>query len=248
MGEVAMNIKYMVIIFLSVMPFGAIALKNNQELFLQAVQQQQEKNYGQALHLYEQVNPKGKAVFYNMGLSYYALNKFPQALAYLQKAQLNAGYSDYLLINKQLNTINKQLGKPVIASFWYSSVAAVVSGISLLLLQLLFLMLLYVAWWRFFSEQKKHKQLFFIIIWSLLFVLCSVGLFVKASLQRYTGGVIIEKEVSLRSGPQVDYDSVGTVVTADQVAIIKKADNWYLVKSGSKRGWIPEESFIVVKD
>jgi tetratricopeptide (TPR) repeat protein len=124
------------------------ALKNNQELFLQAVNQQQEKNYGHAINLYEQINQPGRAALYNTALSYYALNKFPQALAYLQKAQHNAPYREYMLITDHLNIINKQLGKPIV-SFWYSILAAMVSGISLLFLQLLFLALWYGAWWHY---------------------------------------------------------------------------------------------------
>lgn len=243
-----MKIKFLCLVFLTVIPFFVTAAKNNQEQFLQAVQLQHDKKYKNALAVYEAINPKGRAVLYNMGLSYYGLGQFPHALAYLQRAQRNAPSSEYALIAHQLTTIKKQLGQPAIASFWYTAIARWVSGISLLLLQLIFLFLWYLLWWRFGYIQKNRRKAFLFALWTILFTVCSVGLFVKATLQRYTGGVIIEKEVSLRAGPQKEYDAVGAVTSGDQVTIIKKNDNWYLVKAGSNRGWVPGNAVIVINE
>lgn len=243
-----MNIRYSILSFLISLFFPIMGQKNNQELFLQAVRLQQDKKYDQALAAYEHINPKGRAVLYNMGLNYYALNQFPQALAYLQRAQQNAPIKDYTLITNQIAHINNQLGKPAYASFWYTFFARFVSGISLLMLQILFLTLWYFLWLCFLSKQKKRRRIFLFTLCSILFVMSGIGLFVKASLQRYTGGVIVEKEASLRVGPQSDYEAVDTLVSADQVTIIKKVDNWYLVKSGSKRGWIPKEALIPINE
>ncbi len=246
MGGTTMSIRYLCIIFL-VMPFFSFAAKNNQELFLQAVQLQQDKKYSEAIARYEQIHPKGRAVLYNMGLSYYALNQLPYALAYLERAQRNAPSHDYALIASHITAITKQLGKPAVASFWFTSLARWVSGISLLWLQLVWLLLWFFFWWRFNALQKNRRRLLLFTLWGILFAVCSVGLFVKATLQRYTGGVVIEKEVLLRAGPQKEYDVVGTLSSSDQVVVKKKVDNWYLVTAGAYKGWVPADTIIVIE-
>lgn len=244
-----MNLKCISISFFLMLPLWMIgATKNNQELFLQAVQLQQDKKYNQALSVYEQINPKGRAVFYNMGLIYYSLNQLPYALVYLQRAQQNAPSQDYALIAQLVTATNKQLGKPDVASYWYTLLARFVSGVSLLFLQLLFLGLWYLLFLCLFSGDKKRKNILLNVIIGLLLALSTVGLFVKASLQRYNGGVVIENEVLLRAGPEMDYDAIGALTNADQVTIIKKVDNWYLIKDGSKRGWIPATSLLPINE
>jgi tetratricopeptide (TPR) repeat protein len=221
-----------------------VCAQNNQELFLQAVQAQQNRKYDQAFNLYEQIQPKGWAVFYNVAHIYYDQKKYASALAYLLKAQRQAGMHDYSIINDQISIVYKQLGKPEMGSSIFTFTKAALSVVSLLFLQLLFLVLFFILLWML--KKRKRGYIGYIIIFSLILPV-SVGLFVKGYAQRYTGGVIIENEVPLRVGPQDNYEKIGHLPYAQRVIIQKQVRDWYLVQTPLQQGWVSTAQVIPIE-
>src|ERR1700722_3305000 len=86
------TLRYMLLACFNIIIFGN---GNNQEIFLRAHKLYEQKEIEQAYALYQSIENKGSAVWYNMGNCNYKLGKFLEAYACWHQAKKNATAKEF---------------------------------------------------------------------------------------------------------------------------------------------------------
>ncbi len=69
-------------------------------------------------------------------------------------------------------------------------------------------------------------------------VACAVGIPLAAGSAVRAEGGSARKASELKRAPFGDAATIGTLASGDKVDILKKRGGWYMVKSGSRNGWV----------
>lgn len=239
--------KSYIILLIILVFFNLIA--NDKELLLKANQLYKQKDYNNALIMYNKIKQKGSAVLCNVGNCYFHQNDYPQALVYWLRAQKNASFSEYNAIEKNKEILFKKIGKQQEPQSVIGSLQAFLDRIAffipLLLLQLLFLLIFCGIALCIWKKSNRNKKTIYHFLWCSLFL---VGILLNVEYKKtHTHyGIITRNNISLFAGPQKDFSIVGPLSYANQVAIQEKREGWYKVKYGSQLGWIEAEAIQIL--
>lgn len=234
--------KNYIVLLITFVLFNLIA--NDEELFLQANQLYKQKDYSNALMLYNKISQKGSAVLCNIGNCYFHQDDYPQALVYWLRAQKIASFSEYNEIEKNKEIVFKKIGKQEPQSFLASSKAfldTIASFIPLLLLQLLFLLIFCGIALYHWKRSNRNKKIISHFLWCWLFLL-GILLNIEYKKTHTQYGIITHNNISLFTGPHKDFSVVGPLGYTNQVVIQEQRDGWYKVKQGPLLGWVEAEA------
>lgn len=225
------------LVFVSV---GIAYAINNQEIFLQANKEYQEKNYEKALTLYSKIKEKGAATWYNMGNCHYELGHEADALICWKRSQKGASAAIKKDSAYNIDLVmygEEKLHEPT----GFAKLAALLKSVwhtgSLLGLQLLFL-LLWAALWiaiRLSKRGKKYKVASFVLAVLIVPLGCNVAF---RYVQTRLGMAMVHTDAKLYAGPNDKYHVVGELSAKDQLTVYTKMDNWYKVAHGKQVGWV----------
>lgn len=213
---------------------------NNQETFLQANNEYQEKNYEKALTLYSKIKDKGAATWYNMGNCHYQLGHEADALICWKRAQQGASYAlkkdSAYNIDFVLHAERDQYVRTGFAKIKYGMNEIWHYGTSLGV-QLLFLLVWAMFWIAIHLSKrgKKYKVASFVLAALIAPLGCNVLFRYVQSMQIHA---IVHTSAPLYAGPNEKYHVVGSVQVKDQLAVCAKIDNWYKVAHGKQTGWV----------
>ena len=223
-------------IFILVVVINSTMIFSNQmrEYFLQANAAYQEGNPHDALLLYNALEKKDPAVWFNKGLCYYVLEKYPQALVAFRQAQRGANRRLLEKIEPMLNRVQDKLqvphdGKIQKAFLWIVSLGL------FLLQQLMFL--LFLALCVFFICFRKNRGLlsYFLISGLVLFgFLCAVHYYVDHQKK----GVIMHDKVILFVGPHKEFHGIAELHAGVEVKVVEQDQSWYKVDFHGVQGWV----------
>ena len=98
------------VFILSLLSFQMVFAGNAEEAYLKAQAAYQSGDIAKALSLYQSINPKGPAIWYNIGNCYFHQENFPEAIVAWRRAQKNLSWSDYKTTEQYIEQSYNALG------------------------------------------------------------------------------------------------------------------------------------------
>jgi tetratricopeptide (TPR) repeat protein len=221
----------------------------NQELFLQGNKEYEYHNYQKALDLYNAIENKGEAVWYNMGLCCYNMDEYVQALVYWHKAE-HVSRSQELLdsIAKNKKRAQEKLQVQVPHSYYTSMLQTIVyctSWCALVWWQLLFVIVwcISILYARFLW--RAGKWLLMIFLWGAII---GLGIIITVHYITYARqeAIIIKPATAFTIGPDSNFASQGILALGQVVEVQRKQDDWVKIIYDSKMGWVRAEALALV--
>lgn len=228
------------VFFVSVFCFS----NNSEESFLQANKFYRNREYKKAFDLYDSIERKGPAVWYDMGNCLFKMNEHLDALVCWKRAQNGASAFELNEIRKNISIVNEILGRTKEQSFFNEVFSEFINRFSLFVFQFTFLLFwfsLFIFVWFF----KKIKKLILVILLPVN-ILFGLATFMKYKIGTYESAIIRKDLVSLFSGPDENYQIIGKVNFAHEVKILEKRDHWCKVKVDGLAGWILADKLEIV--
>jgi len=222
------------ILICSVLPFFSFA--NYEEFFLQANAAYHQKEYKQALELYQKIEPKSGIVLYNMGNCNYRLGDYVSALIYWRKAEHSGFLSSSTEHNCQKAAQELRLDGYKQKTM-YNACMNWIRSFPIGFWQFLFLLSWYIllfglCWIKFL---RKKMCLFFLL---LIHIVISSGVTFKVLLCSKELGIIKNEEVLLFAGTDEQFNKRGKVVKGQEIVIHEKRGAWYKVSQNNQSGWL----------
>ncbi len=218
----------------------------SEELFLQAAHAYKNKDYEQAQNLYEKIEPKNAAVFYNLGNCAYKRDNFAQAYICWKKAERTASGVARRHIQRNIQECAEHLehrenstGVAKVATRVYTMLSRIPSGI----VQLLFLVLWYCLWLVGLLRKTKRT-----VVVGLL--MGAVGSGVLVAMKYYVDnscyGLVSREGIHLYAGPNERFHELGDLAQLAMVSVKQKERDWYKITHASRTGWIPADALEIL--
>ncbi len=234
-----------IVIFLTFIP-AIFYAQNAQELFLRGNKAHEQKQWNDALSLYNTIEKKGRAVWYNMGNCFYRLGKFSQAIVCWKRAACGASLIEYDDSMMNIAAAYEKLGNPKEDSL-FIAFERWANVLPTLPLQVLFLLCWY-ALWIIGMVGYRRRILFYSVMFGLSFLVIILGniLLTKYYAQKYEKGIVVNNTSQLLAGPHEGYHTIGNVPLADELLVYEKRPGWYKVAGHNAQGWIPSSNVEVI--
>lgn len=248
--------KKLVILF--VLFTGLLSAQNVDELFVEANKAYKDAKYNEAIELYKKIEAKGKVsseLYFNLGNSYYKLNKVAPTIYNYEKAlqlnPLNEDAANNLVFAKRLTldaieelpkTFFQRLNENYFQKLSYNQWAGVVVLFSFLA-SLLFLLF-------YFAVTPSRKRLYFVTsILSFLLLITTLIItynqynFSKNNIQ----AIIFTEKTDVKNAPTLNSEDVFTLHEGTKVFVLDSVDNWKKIKlADGKIGWIISDELKVL--
>ena len=241
------------ILFLLLIITNSVSAQNVDSLFVNANNLYKTGKFEEAIEEYKKIETKELVsieLYYNLGNSYYKLNKVGPSIYYYEKAlnldSSNEDVRNNLVFAKRLaldnieelpKTVFQKFNKNYLQKLSYNQWAIVVITFSVLgsLLFLLF----------YFAEIPAKKRFYFVTS-IVSFILLLSSLFItynqyKIS-QKNKLAIVFAEETEIRNAPTLNSEIVFTLHEGTKVIVLDAVDNWKKVKiKDGKLGWIIAE-------
>ena len=238
------------IFFLVLIIANTISAQNADDLFSSANDLYKNEKFEKAIERYKEIESQGlisSELYYNLGNSYYKLNKVGPSIYYFEKAlkinPLSEDVKNNLVFAKRLSLDKiEELPKTVFQKFninylqqlSYNQWAIVVIVFSVLgsLLFLLF----------YFADTPFIKRFYFVTS-SLSFILLITALIITFNQysisKNNTEAIVFVEKVEVRNAPTFNSEEVFTLHEGTKVLVLDAVDNWKKIKlADGKIGWI----------
>lgn len=232
---------------------NSVVAQNTEELFKSANDLYKNDKLEEAIELYKKIETKGlvsSELFYNLGNSYYKLNKVGPSIYYYEKAlkmnPLNEDVKNNLVFARRLaldnieelpKTVFQRINKNVLQKLSYNQWAIVVVVFSILG-SLLFLL--------FYFASSPSKKRFYFVTSSLSFVLLIFSFLITYNQYSLSinnkVAIIFAEKTEVRNAPTLNSEEVFTLHEGTKVIVLDAIDNWKKIKlADGKLGWIISE-------
>ncbi len=233
--------------FFALFVLTVCAKQNSQELFLQANKTYSNAQYKQASLMYKSINPKGRAVWYNLGNCHYQLEQYPDAILCWRKAQKNALMAEQPNITTNLSSAYQKIGREYHPPSRFNMVIKSFSTpFATWLLQFLLVLSWYLLFWLIFFQPRSLRYYYIILCVNLC---VAFGLMIAVYF-RYKEenviGVVMKNQTAVLSGPQDDYHTLYTLPLADEVVINERRPGWYKIVRSGKSGWVSIDNITII--
>lgn len=211
-------------------------LANNfQELFLQANQICKTGDYQKALDIYDHIESKGEAVWYNIGNCYFYQKDYVRAIwAWMQACKVGSG--EILISSRSNIAVALDLLGIKNYEFGYFKINFLIWQLLILALMLLVLLLL-------LSYNANNK------IWGVSIFLLAAMIFginfwyVK---ERKLVYAVVQDSANLVAGPANGYHVLDKIVPGQILKIIRSEADWCYIDHGGVKGWIAKSNLLIV--
>ena len=247
--------RYFVILFFIICP--SLVVYSN-ELFDRANEAYNQKNYSQAIALYEDLIKEGYAdamVYYNLGNAYYKDGQLAKSLLYYERAlRLDATNED---IKHNINFVNQQTIDKIetqpefFLKTWISAIQGLFSAKTWAIISIVLGVILCssIALMLILSSAGWRKGMFTMACISFVFIVLSVvfaGLQTKNA-NRTDEAIIMQKILTVKSTPDTSGTDLFTVHEGLKVRITDQAGSWIEVRfANGNKGWITAESVEII--
>lgn len=242
-----------------VLLFGiCVMAQTPKEIFSKANAMYQQGKYENAATLYLTIEKEGLAsddLYFNLGNSYYKLNKIASAIYYYEKALKlnpdnknaanNLGFAKRMsidIIEAIPSTFFQRFTEQIILKYSYD-VWAIFAVIASFLTAILFLM-------YYFSYSPRKKLFLFnaaigiFFIWLVSFIFAINN---YKTTQNTQFAIIFDSKVEVKNAPSYKSDNAFELHEGTKVLLLSKLDNWQEIKiADGKTGWIQLNSFKVI--
>jgi tetratricopeptide (TPR) repeat protein len=248
------------ILFLVLIIANTISAQNANDLFSSANDLYKNEKFEKAIERYKEIESKGlisSELYYNLGNSYYKLNKVGPSIYYFEKAlkknPLNEDVKNNLIFAKRLaldkieelpKTVFQRFNINYLQQLSYNQWAIVVIVFSVLgsLLFLLF----------YFADMPSIKRFYFVTS-SVSFILL-IGVLIitfnQYSLSKNNKeAIVFAEETEVRNAPTFNSEEVFTLHEGTKVLVLDAIDSWKKIKlADGKIGWIIADEIKVLND
>lgn len=236
------------VILLLVYASAVYTKQNTQEIFLRANKEYKETHFQKARELYESIEHKGRAVWYNLGNSLYQVKEYPQAIAAWRRAQEGASLEELKNIEYNINCAREQAGYSHIKySTWYRLLRASALLVPLVLIQIAFLLSWYLLFWALVIRRGTKGILHMILITILLCIIVWLGaalsIHYKESL---CTKAVANQQTAVYAGPHDKYHVVGGLVSTDELNIVEQRTGWCKIMHDQVYGWVPIYNITII--
>lgn len=241
------------LLFLCLFIICSTQAQNVEELFSNANNLYKNEQFEQAIEIYKTIESKGSVsseLYYNLGNSYYKLNKVGPSIYYYEKAlqlnPLNEDVQNNLVFAKRLALDNiEELPKTVFQRFNENYLQqltynqwAMVTVIFCFLGSLFFLFF-------YFSQSPSKKRTFFVIsLFGFFFLIVSF----IVTLNQYNFSknnkiaIVFAEETLVMNAPTLNSEEVFTLHEGTKVTVLDTIDDWRKIRlADGKIGWINAE-------
>lgn len=238
------------ILFLLLVVTSSINAQSVDSLFVQANNLYKTEQFQAAIDIYNKIESKNMIssdLYYNLGNSYYKLNKVGPAIFYYEKAlQLSPDNEDVknnMVFAKRLaldnikplpKTIWQKINKNYLQLLTYNEWAMIVVVFSFLA-GLLFLL-------YYFNNTSGKKRLFFVtsmVAFICLFISLTITYNQYSYLKNTKEAIVFSAESEIRNAPTFNSEKVFTLHEGTKVFVLDAVDNWKKIKiADGKLGWI----------
>ena len=238
------------ILILLLLIANVLNAQDEQKIFESANEMYRQQNYEKAIEYYkflEKYNIISSELFYNLGNSYYKLNKVGPSIYYYEKAlklnPLNKDVQNNLVFARRLaldnieelpKTVFQKLNSRYLQKLSYNQ-WAIVSIVFCALGSLLFLLF-------YFSNQPRSKRTFFITsLISFLFLIISLTITYNqfSYFKNNKVAIVFAEETEVRNAPSLNSEEVFTLHEGTKVIVLDTIDDWKKIKiADGKIGWI----------
>ncbi|AQS94400.1 hypothetical protein BXQ17_10140 [Polaribacter sp. BM10] len=237
-------------LFLLLLIASSLAAQSIDSLFNSANELYRSGNYDKAIESYKQILEQdaiSDELFYNLGNSYYKLNKVGPSIFYYEKAlqlnPLNQDVKNNLVFAKRLALDNiEEVPKTFLQKFNANYLQklsynewAIVTIVFVLLSAILFLLF-------YFAYTPTKKRFFFTlaIISFILFVAVISITYNQYNFSKNTKeAIVFATKTEVRNAPTLNSEEVFTLHEGTKVIVLDAVDNWKKIKlADGKIGWI----------
>lgn len=238
------------LLFLLLIFTNVIIGQNLQELFSSANDLYRQEKIEQAIELYQKIESEGMVsseLFYNLGNSYYKLNKVGPSIFYYEKAlelnPLNQDVKNNLVFAKRLALDNiEELPKTVFQKI-NSNFLQKISYNQWAIIAIIFSLIGSMLFMVFYFTNTPAKKRFYFVLSSLSFIL--LILFFSITYQQYSfaknnkAAIVFAEKTEIRNAPTLNADQVFTLHEGTMVTVLDVIDDWKKIKiADGKQGWI----------
>lgn len=241
------------IFFLVLIIANTISAQNADDLFSSANDLYKNEKFEKAIERYKEIESQGlisSELYYNLGNSYYKLNKVGPSIYYFEKAlkinPLSEDVKNNLVFAKRLSLDKiEELPKTVFQKFNINYLQqlsynqwAIVAIVFSVLGSLLFLLF-------YFADTPFIKRFYFVTS-SLSFILLITALIITFNQysisKNNTEAIVFVEKVEVRNAPTFNSEEVFTLHEGTKVLVLDAVDNWKKIKlADGKIGWIISE-------
>lgn len=238
-------------IFILVLMIGGLSYgQTSNELFSKANDFYKNGQYAKAAQLYSNIEKSGLEsddLFFNLGNSYYKLNKVAPSIYYYEKAlklnPLNQDASNNLAFAKRMTidiiedlpkTFLQRFSLNVIQKLTYNT-WAILAVTASFLAAVLFLL-------YYFSATPKSKIFYFNTTILAVFVMAITVIFAYSNYettQKSSNAIIFSAKSEIKNSPSLDGETVFELHEGTKVTILDALSNWKKIKlADGKIGWV----------
>ncbi|WP_339664267.1 SH3 domain-containing protein [Maribacter arcticus] len=230
------------------------------KLFDEATAAYNSGEYEKAIAFYTDILDDGEhsaAVYYNLGNSYYKLNKIAESIYFYEKALLlspndeevktNLSYAQNMTIDAidtipetGLSKLYKSVtGKLTFDQWAYLAVALIIIFV-----------LLYILFYYANSSTLKRWSFIGSILALFICIIAIVFAFIQRSdFKDLQPAIIFAEESSIKSEPNVSSQQVFVIHAGTKVNVLDQLDEWNKIKlADGKTGWIQKNELKLLKD
>lgn len=234
---------------------GEIPLKAEgiADTFEQANKLYQEGDFLQAVELYNSLiedDYKAAGLFYNLGNTYYRLNRHAEAILYYEKAlKMSPNKSNYLhnlaIVNSKINSDREKVPEFFLDKWWSNLTSfASPSGWSILALLLFWTGITGGLFWLF-ANKRRHKKIGFFLGTTLVFISILPLLLANSranTLESSNAGIIMESGITLKTAPESDV-VVAEMAAGTKVKLVDVIGEWEKVQlPDGEMGWLHRDN------
>jgi tetratricopeptide (TPR) repeat protein len=224
------------------------------EIFNKANSYYQEAVYDSALVLYKQIEEKGlesAQLYYNLGNTYFKLNKLPYAILYYEKAKKLKSNDDDLLHNLDLANsmiVDKIEAVPqLFFRLWWKWFYDLFSADLWAWLSVILLAFTLAMTYLFLASERIvwRKTGFFSGLVGLLFTILAFGLASQKYYytQRANEAIIFTPTITAKSSPSNNSVDLFVIHEGTKVLLLDETSGWKKIRlANGSIGWLPAES------
>ena len=248
------------ILFLVLIIANTISAQNANDLFSSANDLYKNEKFEKAIERYKEIESQGlisSELYYNLGNSYYKLNKVGPSIYYFEKAlkinPLSEDVKNNLVFAKRLSLDKiEELPKTVFQKFNINYLQqlsynqwAIVAIVFSVLGSLLFLLF-------YFADTPFIKRFYFVTS-SLSFILLITALIITFNQysisKNNTEAIVFVEKVEVRNAPTFNSEEVFTLHEGTKVLVLDAVDDWRKIEiADEKQGWIIADEIKVLND
>ncbi|MEJ1221333.1 tetratricopeptide repeat protein [Sediminicola sp. 1XM1-17] len=248
------------IIFLIITMISFWGTAQNEQLFDQATQAYNEGKYNQAIENYKKIIENGEhsaAVYFNLGNTYYKLNKIAPSIYYYEKSLLldpsdqevknNLGFARNMTLDAIEQMPETGVGRIL------SNITGFMSYDQWAYTAIIFMLLFVLGYLGYyFLTYSSQKRIAFIgsiisLVVSLLAVLIAYTEY--ANYKSEQPAIVFENEVVVKSEPNSRSQETFRIHEGTKVFVLDTLSDWNKIRlADGKTGWLPSQDIKLLKD